>query len=298
MVVGDVFSGIGGFSLAARWMGWETAWFAEIDPYCSAVLRKHWPDVLNLGDLTKVDWSGVERVDLMAGGFPCQDLSVAGKRKGITGERSRLWSEYARAIRALRPRWVVVENVPPLLAGGFDVVRGDLRAAGYRVARPVLMSASAVGAPHLRERLWIVAHARRLSSRRPPTAREAERPYAQLAGRGEDVAHAKRLREPQPQGLKPHKRRRIGNGGGAALSDAHQRGFAGRHQHDPRRGTRGRPECDGGWLVEPDVGRVAHGVPARVDRLRGLGNAIVPQAALHIFRAIQAADEADERRVA
>ena len=157
MRIGSLFAGIGGFDLAARWMGWETAWYSEIDPYCCAVMAHHFPEARSLGDVTAVDWSGVERVDLMCGGFPCQDISVAGKRKGITGERSGLWKEYARAVDGLRPRWVVVENVGRLLRAGYDVVRGDLRALGYRVARPVVLSAAALGAPHERQRLWIVA---------------------------------------------------------------------------------------------------------------------------------------------
>src|SRR3990167_8220903 len=143
-----MFAGIGGFDLAARWMGWETAWYTEIDPFCCATMAHHFPEARSLGDVTAVDWGQVEPVDLMCGGFPCQDISVAGKRKGIHGERSGLWKEYARAIRDLRPRWVVGENVGRLLRAGYDVVRGDLRAAGYRVARPVLLSASALGAPH------------------------------------------------------------------------------------------------------------------------------------------------------
>jgi DNA (cytosine-5)-methyltransferase 1 len=168
--IGSLFAGIGGFDLAARWMGWETAWVSEIDPYASAVLTRHGFGP-NLGDITQIDFTQTEPVDLLCGGFPCQDLSLLGnvtsKRKGLSGERSGLWSEYARAVRCLQPRWVVIENVPALLDAGFDVVRCDLRTAGYRVARPVVMSASAVGAPHLRERLWVVAHTDRQGWERP-----------------------------------------------------------------------------------------------------------------------------------
>jgi DNA (cytosine-5)-methyltransferase 1 len=176
--IGSLFAGIGGFDLAARWMGWETAWFSEIDPYASAVLAQHWPGVPNHGDITTIDFRAVEPVDLLCGGFPCQDISSAGKKAGIAGERSGLWSHFARAIRELRPEWVVIENVRPLLRRGFDVVRSDLRAAGYRVARPVLMSAAALGAPIDREgrtRFWVVAHADEGRFRGPRVSREAER---------------------------------------------------------------------------------------------------------------------------
>jgi DNA (cytosine-5)-methyltransferase 1 len=144
--IGSLFAGIGGFDLAARWMGWETAWYSEIDPYCCAVMAKHFPDALSLGDITKVDWSTVERPDLLCGGFPCQDISNAGKRAGIDGERSGLWSEFARAIRELRPRYVVVENVAALLGRGMGRVLGDLAALGYDAEWTVLSAADVGGA--------------------------------------------------------------------------------------------------------------------------------------------------------
>ena len=159
LTVGDLFSGIGGFSLGLERAGMKTAWFSEIDPYASAVLRKHWPDVPNHGDIRGIRAGAVERVDLLCGGFPCQDISNAGKRAGIDGERSGLWSEYARVIGELRPRYVVVENVAALLGRGLERVLGDLAALGFD-AEWHCIPASAVGAPHRRDRIWIVAHAR------------------------------------------------------------------------------------------------------------------------------------------
>src|SRR5690349_10640503 len=138
-------------------MGWETAWFSEIDPYASAVLAKHWPGVPNHGDITKIDFTQVEPVDMLCGGFPCQDISNAGKRAGIEGARSGLWGEYARAVRELRPRYVVVENTPGLLARGMDRVLGDLADSGYD-AEWTMLSACALGAPHTRERVFVVAY--------------------------------------------------------------------------------------------------------------------------------------------
>lgn len=157
MRLGSLFAGIGGFDLAARWMGWETAWFSEIDPYASSVLAHHWPGVPNHGDITTLDFRRVEPVDMLCGGFPCQDISNAGKRKGIEGERSGLWREYARAIGDLRPRYVVVENSADLVTRGLDRVLGDLADLRYDAEWTVL-SACAVGAPHMRERVYLVAY--------------------------------------------------------------------------------------------------------------------------------------------
>ena len=157
MRIGSLFAGIGGFDLAASWLGWTTAWFSEIDPYASAVLQKHWPGVPNHGDITKIDFTQVEPVDMLCGGFPCQDISNAGKRAGIDGERSGLWREYARAIRELRPRYVVVENVAALSFRGLGRVLGDLAAIRYDAEWHVIPACS-LGAPHERERCWIIAH--------------------------------------------------------------------------------------------------------------------------------------------
>ena len=116
LTVGSLFSGIGGFDLGLERAGFKIEFQVEIDPYCQRVLAKHWPNVTRYGDITAMDWTTVQPVDLLCGGFPCQDLSFAGKRAGIDGARSGLWSEYVRAIRHLRPRYVLVENVPGLLS--------------------------------------------------------------------------------------------------------------------------------------------------------------------------------------
>lgn len=155
---GSLFAGIGGIDLGLERAGWECRWQVEWDEWCQRVLAKHWPDVRRYGDITAVDWSGVERVDLLAGGFPCQPFSMAGKRRGKADERW-LWPEFARAIRELRPGLVLVENVPGLLAGhgGMGSVLGDLASLGYD-AEWDSVPAAAVGAPHLRYRVWIVAY--------------------------------------------------------------------------------------------------------------------------------------------
>jgi DNA (cytosine-5)-methyltransferase 1 len=161
MRVLDLFSGIGGFALGLERAGMEVVAFCEIDPFCQAVLKKHWPHVPCYDDVTTLTGARLATdgiaVDLICGGFPCQDISVAGKGAGIGGERSGLWSEYARIIGELGPAYVIVENVSALLNRGMDVVLGDLAALGYD-AEWHCIPASAVGAPHERDRVWIIAY--------------------------------------------------------------------------------------------------------------------------------------------
>jgi DNA (cytosine-5)-methyltransferase 1 len=190
LTIGSLFAGIGGFDLGLERTGhMRTVWFCEQDPYCQRVLAKHWPGVPIHGDVrtlvadTQVNGRGQGRtgrpdpdgarqhepalqaelpvpvpyVDILTGGFPCQDLSYAGRGAGITGERSGLWTDYARLVRELRPRYVLVENVPALLARGMGRVLGDLAAVGYG-AEWGCVRASDVGAPHRRDRIWIVAY--------------------------------------------------------------------------------------------------------------------------------------------
>ena len=350
MNVLDLFSGIGGFSLGLERAGMRTVAFCEIDPYCRAVLRRHWPDVPIYDDVRtltaaqimadangrrqrrplasdEIDrpafqgngaafddarTSGCTGIDVICGGFPCQDISVAGKGAGIGGERSGLWSEYARIIGEVRPRYVIVENVAALLGRGIERVLGDLAALGYD-AEWHCIPASAVGAPHRRDRVWIVAHAVELSQRWSAGRREAIGGWSCHDAQGSgyhacDVAHAARderaeraesgaererawqcgqpldaadANQPRPQGwLGAELQQRAGEFA-AGASGSH----ANAHSQSPQRLAIAWGEC-GHWLTEPDVGRVAHGVPARVDRLRALGNAVVPQIPELIGRAI------------
>ena len=164
MKVLDLFSGIGGFSLGLERAGMETVAFCEIDPFCQKVLRKHWPDVPIFDDVTKLRGADIGPVDVICGGFPCQDLSIAGKQEGIDAERSGLWSEIVRLAGELRPSFVIVENVANLLAGPsgqpgrwFGRILGDLAAFRFD-AEWHCIPASALGAPHNRDRVWIVAY--------------------------------------------------------------------------------------------------------------------------------------------
>jgi len=164
----DLFSGIGGFSLGLeRTGGFETVAFCEIDPFCRRVLAKHWPDVPCFEDVTTLRGEDVGPVDVICGGFPCQDISPAGRREGLSGARSGLWSEYARLVGELRPSFVVVENSSELLGAGLGDVLGDLATLRYD-ARWDCIPAAILGAPHGRDRIWLVADAAEVSRLHQP----------------------------------------------------------------------------------------------------------------------------------
>jgi DNA (cytosine-5)-methyltransferase 1 len=155
---GSLFTGIGGIDLGLEWAGFETAWMVEKDAFCNKVLAKRWPNVPRFPDVRSVGKHNLQPVDLVSGGFPCQDLSRAagGKKRGLHN-RSGLWFEYARIVRELRPRWVLVENVPNLRDNGADTVLSDLEGAGYS-CWPSVVGVEAFGAPFKRERVFILAH--------------------------------------------------------------------------------------------------------------------------------------------
>lgn len=161
MNVLDLFSGIGGFSLGLERAGMRTVAFCEIHPYCRAVLKKHWPNVPILEDVCTVgpqQIAAMEHIDVICGGFPCQDISVAGAAAGLAGKRSGLWREFARLIGEVRPQWVVIENVGALRSRGLDQVLSKLDALGYD-AEWHCIPLKALGAPHERDRIYIVAYA-------------------------------------------------------------------------------------------------------------------------------------------
>jgi len=158
MKVLDLFSGIGGFSLGLECAGWETIAFCEIEPSCNKILSKYWPDIPIFDDITKLSANDIESsVDIICGGFPCQDISIAGKKAGIGGLRSALWKQYLRLINEIRPKYAIIENVANLRSNGLITVLQDLWQIGYN-AEWHCIPASAIGAPHQRDRIWIVAN--------------------------------------------------------------------------------------------------------------------------------------------
>lgn len=186
MTHASLFSGIGGFDLAAEWAGWTNMFNCEIDPFCRRVLKYHFPNAVQYEDIKTTDftvWRG--RIDVLTGGFPCQPFSVAGKRKGTDDDRY-LWPEMLRAVREISPRWVVGENVRGFVNWSegmvLDTVFSDLEAIGYEV-QPFVLPACAVDAPHRRDRVWIVAH-------RADAGAEDMRGREELADRCRAVADA------------------------------------------------------------------------------------------------------------
>lgn len=208
MNVGSLFSGIGGFDLGFERAGMRTSWFCEQDDYCRRVLNRHWPKVPVYPDITKLAGDAVESIDVLCGGFPCQDFSVLGRRAGLDGKQSGLWSEYARLIRELRPRYVVVENVPDVLVGGLGTVLADLAACGYD-AEWDCIPAAAIGALHLRARFWLVAYPDSGRHRAPEETIFAGRECPQLRGRWADEPGVGRVAYGIPDGVE--RRHALGN---------------------------------------------------------------------------------------
>ena len=232
LTFGSLFAGIGGFDLGFERAGMTCKWQVEIDDYANRVLAKHWPNVHRERDIRTAGRHNLEKVDVICGGFPCQDISYAGLGAGLDGERSGLFFEAIRVVRELRPRIVVLENVAALLTRGLDRVLGTLAEIGYDAEWHCIPAAS-VGAPHIRDRVFVIG---------------AIGPNADSGGQ-----------------------------------------FHGKVEIKPavcRINAQRKPEPVIWWRTEPDMGRVADGVPRRVDRLRGLGNAVVPQVAEWIGRRI------------
>jgi DNA (cytosine-5)-methyltransferase 1 len=276
-----LFAGAGGGILGGLLLGWRTVCAVELDPYCRSVLLARqrdgmlprfpvWDDVSTFDGKP---WRGV--VDVVSGGFPCQDISCAGRGKGITGERSGLWSEFARVIREVGPRYVFVENSPALTSRGLGVVLGDLASMGFD-ARWGVLGAIHVGAPHRRLRMWIVAHSNshelweQSGGRRGKSGPRANEPA--------DDGEAKHVADTNSAGLEIQGYASSDRACGAATPGA----AAGCSSEAHDRSAAGAPW----WDTEPDVGRVAHGIPNRVDRLRALGNGQVPAVAALAWRVL------------
>lgn len=276
LTVGSLFSGIGGFDLGLERAGMSVRWQVENNDYCRNVLNKHWPKVPCHYDIRAIDWREIPRVDLVCGGFPCQPFSLAGKRKQENDARN-LWPEMRRAIDGLRPTWMLGENVAGATRYIHAVVKPDLEAFGYRV-RVFGIPACAVGASHLRQRRWI-------------------------------VAYADGQRQSQPQGSQRKQRGRIEHGGedvADANSQPTRRATKSRQEYRDRKFesalgvlAHGLPAGLVRWGDEPEgVPRVAQRAEDRVHKLRGLGNAIVPQIAEALGKMILAVMQALEEKEA
>lgn len=260
LTFGSLFAGIGGFDLGFERAGMVCKWQVEIDDYATRVLEKHWPGVHRERDIRECGSHNLERVDVICGGFPCQDISYAGLGAGLDGERSGLFFEAVRLVRQLQPRFVVLENVAALLTRGLDRVLGTLAAIGFD-AEWHCIPAAAVGAPHIRDRVFVLAYS--ASERFREARKHSKRQKKWIGCSCEILANANSKRR--------NKRRRDNcQHDGSFASAGSKLDFS-------------RAEW---WQSEPAVGRVANGIPARVDRLRCLGNAVVPQVAEYIGRRI------------
>jgi DNA (cytosine-5)-methyltransferase 1 len=275
----SLFSGIGGIDLAAEWAGFTTVGQVEWADYPTKVLEKHWPDVPRWRDIRSVtaedfyNRTGLRTVDLISGGFPCQPFSVAGKQKGKRDDRY-LWPEMLRVIREIKPSWVLGENVPGILQIAGKTVCEDLEREGYAVA-VFNFEAAAVGAPHRRDRVFFVVNTdnQGLQGRNSEVMRECASEW--FVGKGSTpVANTScKLRE-WDRRARDRRSEPPNSGWWAVESDVG--GVASRLSY----------WLDGYWRVEPNIPRVATGVKNRVDRLKCLGNAVVPQQVYPILKAI------------
>lgn len=282
----DLFAGIGGFSLGLeRTGGFRTVAFCEIDKKAQRVLNKHWPDTPIFDDVStltkdKINDSVGVPVHVITGGFPCQDISFAGRGAGLEGERSGLWFQFHRLINELRPRYAIIENVSALRSRGLDAVVSGLSEIGYD-AEWHCIPASALGANHQRDRIWIVAYPRIYGG--PDAQADAQRADANGAGSHRAAVNVEGSVEPRNKQVGV-----LGSLGEVLANASSPRRTAGLPAQG--HGEEGFPKISdylgdrlarwtGGdyWATEPNVGRVADGVPNRVDRLKQLGNAVVPQ---------------------
>ena len=277
----DLFSGIGGFSIGLERVGFKTVAFCEIDKYCRLVLKKHWKDTKVYPDVREItrqqyEQDGCELPEVITGGFPCQPFSVAGRQKG-TGDNRYLWPEMFRVIKEFKPRWIIAENVRGIIniqdGVVFENVCTDLESQGYET-QTFIIPAAGVGAPHRRDRVWIVANSRRTiggqqSSRNKESIESRTSQETERSADSDSVARSS-------------EREKI-------MADS-KRVYVQGQQDRPRQEQSRR---SGWWGIEPNVGRVADGVQGRIHRLKGLGNAIIPQIAEEIGKAIVKAEYGD-----
>jgi DNA (cytosine-5)-methyltransferase 1 len=326
MTHGSLFSGIGGFDLAAEWMGWENKFHCEWNPFCQKVLKHYWPEAESFNDITKTNFTKyANKIDILTGGFPCQPYSLAGKRKGKEDDR-HLWPEMCRAIGEIKPRWVVGENVLGLVNwnGGlvFHEVQSDLEAQGYEVW-PYVLAAAAIGAPHRRDRVFFIAYSDNASTeysiqarRNVPTSEDDTRTssYSDCirCGRRDKQSETNQSKE-----WKIHKNEQQYRNGVWSKIEGYNTSLTNSNCERISRTTsngiqemeriatqqyaispRSHKRTD--WLDFPTVSPICDGndgIPNRLDSItfpkwrresiKAGGNAIVPQVALQIFKAIQ-----------
>ena len=288
----DLCSGIGGFSLGFEWAGLSRPiLFCDIEPWSRQILKKHWPDVPIAEDVKELandpDRFISGRVDILTAGYPCQPFSVAGNQRGTEDPR-HIYPYISRIVAHKRPTWCVFENVYGHVSLGLDEVLNDLEGQGYST-RPFIVPASAVNAPHKRDRLWIIArNVAYTEGRKSWEQTEWQRGEGVGGGSSDSGGNKKERSEAMAYTDNEGSQRRLS--GGQSEGWQGELGYSGRSSSAHR-----QPEKDF-WAVEPNVGRVAHGIPRRVDRLKGLGNAIVPQIAQKIGETILKLEKLNEKK--
>ena len=309
----DLFSGIGGFSLGLEATGgFETKAFCELDKYCKSVLKKHWPDTRQYDDIKELTYDklrsdGIDTIDIITGGYPCQPFSVAGKQKG-TEDKRHLWPEYFRLVKECRPTWVIGENVSGHIKLGLDQVIEDLESEGY-ATRTFSISASSIGANHQRERIWIIANANNdgpHTEKRDETKQSSNRQKDGIPiGNGNSTNSDSNGLLKDNSNIRPQSTESIGKDSGSIRKDIpreqhmantnsgseetlNQERVLGEQntEGETERYPDGSLQVHGQWNFEPNVGRVADGIPSRVDRLKSLGNSLVPQIPYYIGQTI------------
>jgi len=262
----DLFSGIGGFSLGLESAGLaKTVAFCDIDNFCQKVLKKHWPEVPMFSDVKELTYeklksNGINKIDIITGGYPCQPFSTAGRQKGEQDPR-HVWPEYFRLIKQLRPTWVIGENVGGHIKLGLDSVLSDLESESYS-SRTFSISASSIGANHKRERVWILANSKR----------------KRLEGLGEQSSSFSGENQGTQSWDESSREKNVAN---TKSCDRNEYEIDREHGKTETQKIFGDRSCLSGvssrWEVEPDMGRVAYGIPDTMDRLKSLGNSVVPQ---------------------
>ena len=294
MTVGSLFSGIGGFEKGFEDAGFRTIWQCEQDDFCTQVLNKHWPDVPVFRDVRELYTEGgesPEKPDVLIGGFPCQDISLAGKGAGLEGKRSGLWWEFYRIIGEVRPRYAVLENVAALVNRGLPAICGALSEIGYD-AEWEIVSAAALGAPHLRERLFLVAYPN--GERCEKLNFSASGTTARQCAGGSDASNVAYSSGMGRQARCEEARRKAGDGSvgsseSAPMADAKSKRCRKAREDRPDQQEEWAPgggEAGTYWTTQPRVCPLASRIPRRVDRIRAYGNAIVPQVAEYVGRLV------------
>ena len=321
----DLFSGIGGFSLALEKVGFKTVAFCENDPYCRLLLQKHWKGVTIHHDIKKLEAKDIkEPIDILTGGFPCQPYSVAGKQKG-TNDNRYLWPDMFRVIKEVKPTFIIAENVRGIIniqdGMVFETVCSDLEAEGFEI-QPFVIPAAGVNAPHKRERVWIVGYSKHNGSlaskikrgnnkiddrttKGQNTSIESERTSGSrdneiMENSRRELHERSSIREKNEDEIRKENANKFERSSSESTSDVayteseqsdtnNYRQESGevseQKQIESRRG-RSWTLREASWSSEPNVGRVANGIPGRAYRLRGLGNAVVPKIPEEIGKAI------------